>query len=391
MSQLDTPEPASSLSVDGYLSPEPSLATGMVIVKKGWLQGRCPTLGKANASLKRRFFVLEPTRVIWYDHDQSRSSSNLPSAPVGEMSLNPETHIFTDSLAKGQLCVQGFCRALVGEGGEALLPSALVHQAKGKLVLKSASPQEARDWASMIAAQVRLGLGLGRTLTLTLTLTLALALALALALTLTLALALALTLTLALALTLTLTQVDSQAASDAERTRRESIQQPSRSESQPPVVGASPRMPPQFTGWEHFSPRQSNGSSCTAAESPPAARLAHDRLAPVAEDSLPQHGRFAQHGRAPTEEPPRSTEDPRSPRAPHQAVHKAEPTPVAASDPGTAAHDAQHGALVPGATRASRRARESIWIKAREALEANTLPERPATSRDQAALGLGLG
>ena len=153
MSQLDTPEPASSLSVDGDLSPEPSRA-GVVIVKKGWLQGRCPTLGKANASLKRRFFVLEPTRVIWYDHDhESRSSSNLPSAPVGEMSLDPETHIFTDSLAKGQLCVQGFCRALVGEGGEALLPSALVHQAKGKLVLKSASPQEARDWASMIAAQ----------------------------------------------------------------------------------------------------------------------------------------------------------------------------------------------------------------------------------------------
>ena len=153
MSQLDTPEPASSLSVDGDLSPEPSLA-GVVIVKKGWLQGRCPTLGKANASLKRRFFVLEPTRVIWYDHDhESRSSSNLPSAPVGEMSLDPETHIFTDSLAKGQLCVQGFCRALVGEGGEALSPSALVHQAKGKLVLKSASPQEARDWASMIAAQ----------------------------------------------------------------------------------------------------------------------------------------------------------------------------------------------------------------------------------------------
>ena len=155
MSQLDTPEPASSLSVDGDLSPEPSLA-GVVIVKKGWLQGRCPTLGKANASLKRRFFVLEPTRVIWYDHDhESRSSSNLPSAPVCEMSLNPETHIFTDSLAKGQLCVQGFCRALVGEGGEALSPSALVHQAKGKLVLKSASPQEARDWASMIAAQAR--------------------------------------------------------------------------------------------------------------------------------------------------------------------------------------------------------------------------------------------
>ena len=155
MSQLDTPEPASSLSVDGDLSPEPSRA-GVVIVKKGWLQGRCPTLGKANASLKRRFFVLEPTRVIWYDHDhESRSSSNLPSAPVGEMSLDPETHIFTDSLAKGQLCVQGFCRALVGEGGEALSPSALVHQAKGKLVLKSASPQEARDWASMIAAQAR--------------------------------------------------------------------------------------------------------------------------------------------------------------------------------------------------------------------------------------------
>ena len=155
MSQLDTPEPASSLSVDGDLSPEPSRA-GVVIVKKGLLQGRCPTLGKANASLKRRFFVLEPTRVIWYDHDhESRSSSNLPSAPVGEMSLDPETHIFTDSLAKGQLCVQGFCRALVGEGGEALLPSALVHQAKGKLVLKSASPQEARDWASMIAAQAR--------------------------------------------------------------------------------------------------------------------------------------------------------------------------------------------------------------------------------------------
>ena len=126
------------------------------MVKKGWLQGRCPTLGKANASLKRRFFVLEPTRVIWYDHDhESRSSSNLPSAPVCEMSLNPETHIFTDSLAKGQLCVQGFCRALVGEGGEALSPSTLVHQAKGKLVLKSASPQEARDWASMIAAQAR--------------------------------------------------------------------------------------------------------------------------------------------------------------------------------------------------------------------------------------------
>ena len=155
MSQLDTPEPASSLSVDGDLLPEPSRA-GVVIVKKGWLQGRCPTLGKANASLKRRFFVLEPTRVIWYDHDhESRSSSNLPSAPVGEMSLDPETHIFTDSLAKGQLCVQGFCRALVGEGGEALSPSALVHQAKGKLVLKSASPQEARDWASMIAAQAR--------------------------------------------------------------------------------------------------------------------------------------------------------------------------------------------------------------------------------------------
>ena len=96
-------------------------------------------------------------------------------------------------------------------------------------------------------------------------------------------------------------------------------------------------------------------------------------------------------------EPPRSTEDPLSPRAPHQAADEAEPTtaaasgPATASEPGAAARDAQNGALVPGATRESRRARESIWIKAREALEANTLPERPATSRDQAALGLGLG
>ena len=155
MDRLVVPEPESSLTVDKEraLSPEPSTG-GSVIVKEGWLQGRCPTLGKENASLKRRFFVLEPTRMIWYDCDASWRSSDLPAAPVGEMSLDPETQIFTDSLAKGQLCVQGFCRTLVGESGEALHASSLEHQTKGKLVLKSASPQEARDWASMLAAQV---------------------------------------------------------------------------------------------------------------------------------------------------------------------------------------------------------------------------------------------
>ena len=183
--------------------------------------------------------------------------------------------------------------------------------------------------------------------------------------------------------------MDSQTASNAERTRRESVQQRSSSESQPPAAGASPRVPAQSTGREQSSARQCNGSSCTAAESPPAASPGHDRLAPVAEDSL-------LHDDLSSPEPPRSTEDPLSPRAPHQAADEAEPTtaaasgPATASEPGTAARDAQHAALVPGATRESRRARESIWIKAREALEANTLPERPATSRDQAALGLGL-
>ena len=324
MDRLVTPEPESSQIVDGHEhSPESSsLGSGIVIVKEGWLQGRCPTLGKENASLKRRFFVLEPTRMIWYDYDESRRSSDLPSAPVGEMSLNPETHIFTDSLAKGQLCVQGFCRTLVGESGEALRASSLEQQTKGKLVLKSASPQEARDWASMLAAQV-----------------------------------------------------DSQTASDAERTR--STPQSS-SKPPPPDVGASPRMPPQFTGWEKFSARASDQSACMAAESPPGASLDDDRLSRVAEAAPLRRDRSAP-------ELPRSTEELLSPRARHQAVHRANPTPAAASEP--LSHDAGHSdRLGPGATRESGRARASTWSKAREALDANCLPERSVTLRSQAAV-----
>ena len=324
MDRLVTPEPESSQIVDGHEhSPESSsTGSGIVIIKEGWLQGRCPTLGKENASLKRRFFVLEPTRMIWYDYDESRRSSDLPSAPVGEMSLNPETHIFTDSLAKGQLCVQGFCRTLVGESGEALRASSLEQQTKGKLVLKSASPQEARDWASMLAAQV-----------------------------------------------------DSQTASDAERTRstpQSSCKLP------PPDVGASPRMPPQFTGWEKFSARASDQSACMAAESPPGASLDDDRLPLVAEVAPLRRDRSAP-------ELPRSSEELLSPRARHQAVHRANPTAAAASEP--LSHDAGHGDLLgPGATRESGRARASTWSKAREALDANCLPERSVTLRSQAAV-----
>ena len=337
MDRLVTPEPESSQIVDGHEHSTPessSPVSGIVIVKEGWLQGRCPTLGKENASLKRRFFVLEPTRMIWYDYDESRRSSDLPSAPVGEMSLNPETHIFTDSLAKGQLCVQGFCRTLVGESGEALVRDAsgqhpplvracpLEQQTKGKLVLKSASPQEARDWASMLAAQV-----------------------------------------------------DSQTASDAERTR--STPQSS-SKPPPPDVGASPRMPPQFTGWEKFSARASDQSACMTAESPPGASLDDDRLSLVAEAAPLRRDRSAP-------ELPRSTEELLSPRARHQAVHRANPTPAAASEP--LFHDAGHSdRLGPGATRESGRARASTWSKAREALDANCLPERSVTLRSQAAV-----
>ena len=324
MDRLVTPEPESSQIVDGHEhSPESSsTGSGIVIIKEGWLQGRCPTLGKENASLKRRFFVLEPTRMIWYDYDESRRSSDLPSAPVGEMSLNPETHIFTDSLAKGQLCVQGFCRTLVGESGEALRASSLEQQTKGKLVLKSASPQEARDWASMLAAQV-----------------------------------------------------DSQTASDAERTR--STPQSS-SKPPPPDVGASQRMPPQFTGWEKFSARASDQSACMTVESPPGASLDDDRLSLVAEAAPLRRDRSAP-------ELPRSTEELLSPRARHQAVHRANPTPAAASEP--LSHDAGHSdRLGPGATGESGRARASTWSKAREALDANCLPERSVTLRSQAAV-----
>ena len=38
-----------------------------VILMEGWLRGRCPCLGRENATLRRRYFVLEPHRLRWWD------------------------------------------------------------------------------------------------------------------------------------------------------------------------------------------------------------------------------------------------------------------------------------------------------------------------------------
>ena len=107
---------------------EPTREASRVIVKEGWLLGRCPGLGRENATLKRRYFVLEPNRMRWYDEAAD-------GEVVGEMVLDVKTVLITDSIAKGQCCVQ-------------------TSDAHAKLVLKSASPAEMKQWAEMLAAQI---------------------------------------------------------------------------------------------------------------------------------------------------------------------------------------------------------------------------------------------